>query len=97
MLLKPGVDLSVPIKTCEMMGKNVYSIGYGALFACLDEAITNEQVENIAQGMIDWYTELAPSSDNYVFFCDSAFHEDVSKTNMAAILEQNGITHVRSL
>lgn len=97
LLLKRGVDLSVPIERCEVSGKNIYSIGYGVLFACLDESITKKQVEDIAQGIVAWYRELAPSSDTHVFFRDSAFRDDVSKTNMAAILEQNGITHVRSL
>ncbi|MDP2523955.1 site-specific DNA-methyltransferase [Neptunomonas phycophila] len=97
LLLKRGVDLTVPIESREVSGKNIYSIGYGVLFACLDESITKDQVENIAQAIIAWYGELAPSSDTHVFFRDSAFRDDVSKTNMAAILEQNGITHVRSL
>lgn len=97
LLLKRGVDLAVPIESREVSGKNIYSIGYGVLFACLDELITKEQVEDIAQAIIAWYGELAPSSDTHVFFRDSAFRGDVSKTNMAAILEQNGITHVRSL
>lgn len=97
LLLKRGVDLAVPIEIREVAGKNIYSIGYGVLFACLDETITREQVEDIAQGIVDWQAELAPSSETHVFFRDSAFRDDVSKTNMAAILEQNGITHVRSL
>lgn len=97
LLLKRGVDLAVPIESREVSGKNIYSIGYGVLFACLDESITKDQVEDIAQAIIAWYGELAPSSDTHVFFRDSAFRDDVSKTNMAAILEQNGITHVRSL
>jgi len=97
LLLKRGVDLAVPIETREVDGKNIYSIGYGVLFACLDEEISREQVEDIAQGILDWHSELAPSSETHVFFRDSAFRDDVSKTNMAAILEQNGISHVRSL
>ena len=97
LLLKRGVDLAVPIESREVFGKNIYSIGYGVLFACLNESISKEQVEDIAQAIIAWYGELAPSSDTHVFFRDSAFLDDVSKTNMAAILEQNGITHVRSL
>lgn len=97
LLLKRGVDLAVPIDKREICGKTMYSIGYGVLFACLDESITKEQVEDIGQGIVDWYRELSPSSDTHVFFRDSAFRDDVSKTNMAAILEQNGITHVRSL
>lgn len=97
LLLKRGVDLTVPIETREVAGKTVYSIGYGVLFACLDESIKKEQVEEIGQSIVDWHQELVPSSDTHVFFRDSAFSDDVSKTNMAAILEQNGINHVRSL
>ena len=97
LLLKRGVDLAVPIESREVSGKNIYSIGYGVLFACLDESISRELVEDVAQGIINWYAELAPSSETHVFFRDSAFRDDVSKTNMAAILEQNGINHVRSL
>ncbi|MBE0463103.1 site-specific DNA-methyltransferase [Halomonas colorata] len=97
LLLKRGVDLAVPIESREVDGKNVYSIGYGVLFAFLDESISREQVEDIAQGILDWHKELSPSSKTHVFFRDSAFRDDVSKTNMAAILEQNGISHVRSL
>ena len=97
LLLKRGVDLAVPIESRDISGKTIYSIGYGVLFACLNESITKEQVEDIGQGIVDWYRELAPSSDTHVFFRDSAFRDDVSKTNMAAILQQNGITHVRSL
>ena len=97
LLLKRGVDLSVPIKSREIAGKTIFSIGYGVLFACLDESINKSQVEEIGQGIVKWHRELAPSSDTHVFFRDSAFSDDVSKTNMAAILEQNGINHVRSL
>ncbi len=97
LLLKRGVDLSVPIEIREVSGKNIYSIGYGVLFACLDESINKDQVEEIGQAIIDWHQKLAPSSDTHVFFRDSAFSDDVSKTNMVAILEQNGINHVRSL
>ena len=97
LLLKRGVDLTVPVKYREVVGKTIYSIGYGVLFALLDESIAREQVEGIAQGIVDWHAELAPSAETHVFFRDSAFSDDICKTNMAAILEQNGITHVRSL
>ena len=97
LLLKRGVDLAAPIESREVNGKTVFSIGYGVLFACLDESITKDQVEVIGQGIVAWHRELAPSSDTHVFFRDSAFGDDVAKTNMAAILAQNGINHVRSL
>ena len=97
LLLKRGVDLAVPIQSRKVSSKTIYSIGYGVLFVCLAETIMGDQVEDVGQTILDWYRELAPSSDPHVFFRDSAFCDDVSKTNMVAILEQNGITHVRSL
>lgn len=97
LLLKRGIDLAVPIESRNVSGKNIYSIGYGVLFACLDQYIAKADVENIAQEILKWHGELSPSSDTHVFFRDSAFSDDIAKTNMAAILEQNGITHVRSL
>jgi len=97
LLLKRGVDLAVPIEEKEISGKAVYSIGYGVLFACLDKFISRDDVENVAQGIVHWHKELEPYSDTQVVFRDSAFEDDVSKTNMTAILEQNGIAHVRSL
>jgi adenine-specific DNA-methyltransferase len=97
LLLKHGVDRAVPIENQEVAGKEIYGIGYGVSFACLDEVITKDQIEDIAQGTIEWHRELEPSSDTHVFFHDSAFSDDISKTNMAAVLEQHGITHVGSL
>ncbi|MNG31731.1 hypothetical protein D3C84_1175840 [compost metagenome] len=63
----------------------------------MDETIGHVEVESIAEGILSWHRELCPASDTHVFFRDSAFSDDVAKTNMAAILEQNGIAHVRSL
>lgn len=97
LLLKRGIDLAAPIESKAISGKTVYSIGHGAVFSCLHETISNDEIEEIAYAILKWHEELKPSSDTHVFFRDRAFSGDVSKTNMAAILEQNGITHVRSL
>lgn len=97
LLLKRGVDLTVPIEEKEIAGKTVCSIGYGVLFACLDEAIDKSEIEAIGKGISDWHKELEPAADTQVVFRDSAFVDDIAKTNMTAILEQNGIAHVRSL
>lgn len=97
LLIKRGIDLAASVENRHVVGKSIYSIGYGALFACLDESISREQVEDVAQAILDWHKELSPASETHVFFRDSAFRDDVSKTNMVAILEQNGISHVRSL
>ena len=97
LLLKRGVDLTVPIEAREVAGKTIYSIGFGALFVCFDISIKKSEIEGVAKEIIDWHKELQPASDTQVVFRDSAFEDDISKTNMTAILEQNGITHVRSL
>ena len=65
--------------------------------ACLAEKIARDEVEPLAQGIVAWHKELAPAGDTTCVFRDSAFADDVAKTNLAAILEQNGIEKVRSL
>ncbi len=97
LLLKRGVEVTVPIEKREIAGKTVYSIGYGVLFACLDNAISHGDVADVARGIITWQKELEPASYTQVVFRDSAFTDDIAKTNMTAILEQHGIAQVRSL
>jgi adenine-specific DNA-methyltransferase len=97
LLLKLGLDLCVPIETRTMADKNVHSVGGGALIVCLADGITREVVEGLANGVVAWREELAPAVDTRVVFKDSGFADDVAKTNMAAILNQNGITDVRSV
>ncbi|MCB0047382.1 MAG: hypothetical protein KDD92_18295 [Caldilineaceae bacterium] len=97
LLLKRGVDLATPIESRTVAGKSVYSIGYGVLIACLAPSIARGEVEELASGIISWHEELQPAADTHIFFRDSAFGDDVTKTNLAAILQQHGIHHVRSL
>jgi len=67
------------------------------LMACLAPKIERAEVEALALGIVDWHKALAPAGDTTCVFRDSAFADDVAKTNMAAILEQCGIANVRSL
>ena len=97
LLLKLGLDLCVPIETRTIAGKSVRSIGGGALIACLDEKISREDVEPLTLGIVEWHKRLGPTGDTTVIFRDSAFEDDVAKTNLAAILEQHGLKNVRSL
>lgn len=97
LLLKRGLDLCVPMASLTIQGQEVYAIGGGVLIACLAPAIAACDVENLAQSIVAWYKELAPAGTTTCVFRDSAFADDVVKTNMAAILEQNGIANVRSL
>jgi len=97
LLLKLGLDLCVPIASRTIAGKTVGAIGGGVLLACLSERITAKEVEALAQGIVAWRKELAPAGDTTCVFRDSAFENDIAKSNLAAILEQYGIANVRSL
>ena len=97
LLLKLGLDLCVPIETKTIAGKAVHSIGGGVLLACLSTKITRDEVEPLAQGIVAWHQALAPAGDTTCVFRDSAFADDVAKTNLAAILNQHGLATVRSL
>lgn len=97
LLLKLGLDLCIPIEVCAVAGKSVSAVGGGALLFCLVEKIAAEEVESLAAGIVAWHQELAPAGDSTVVFRDSAFADDVAKTNMTAILAQHGLENVRSL
>ena len=97
LLLKLGLDLCVPIEAKTIAGKSVHSIGGGALIVCLADDLTREVVEPLSAGIVAWREALTPAVDTRVVFKDSGFADDIAKTNMAAILNQNGISDVRSL
>ena len=97
LLLKMGLDLCFPIETRAIAAKPVHSVAAGTLIACLDEDIALDDVEQLGLGIADWHDALAPAGESTVVFRDSAFADDVAKTNLAAILEQRGLGNVRSL
>ena len=97
LLLKLGLDLCVPIETRAIAGTTVRSVGAGTLIACLAEKIDREAVEPLALGIAEWRAELAPAGETTVVLRDSAFADDMAKTNLTAILEQHRLGNVRSL
>jgi adenine-specific DNA-methyltransferase len=97
LLLKLGLDLCVPIEQKEIAKKIVHSVGAGALIVCLATKIFRDDAEPLALGIIEWHKQLNPAGESTVVFRDSAFADDVAKTNLAAILQQHGLENVRSL
>ncbi|MBP7948875.1 MAG: site-specific DNA-methyltransferase [Verrucomicrobiales bacterium] len=102
LLLKLGLDLCVPIETKKVEGAKkqaheIHSIGGGSLLVCLSPAIPQPDVEPLALGLVAWHKELKPAGETTVVFRDSAFADDVAKTNLTAILHQHGLETVRSL
>lgn len=97
LLLKLGLDLCVPMEEQTIAGKTVYSVGAGTLLVCLAPKIGRKEAEALALGIVGWHKALSPVGESTVVFRDSAFADDVAKTNCAAILEQHGLSNVRSL
>jgi adenine-specific DNA-methyltransferase len=97
LLLKFGLDLAIPIEQRIVASKTVISVAAGALVACLAESIDRSEIEELALGIAAWRAELDPAAETVVVFRDGAFVDDVSKTNITAILEQHGMPTVRSL
>ncbi|MBC9812193.1 site-specific DNA-methyltransferase [Crocinitomicaceae bacterium CZZ-1] len=90
-LLKYGLDLTLPIEQRDIEGNKVFSVGYGALFVCLDKEIKG----SVAEGIGKWKEELQPELCR-VIFRDAGF-TDVAKTNATQTLKRFGITEVRSV
>ncbi len=91
-LLKYGLDLTLPIEEHEINGKTLYNVGIGALIVCLDDVISIEVVEGIGK----LKEELQPEVMRVVFK-DAGFADDVVKTNAVQVLKQFGIDDVRSI
>lgn len=91
-LLKYGLDLTLPIEEKTIHAKKVFVIGYGALIVCLDDKVTLEVVEAIAQLKDEYKSEITR-----VVFKDSSFADAVVKTNAIQVLKQLEIDEVVSV
>ncbi|MFD7730014.1 site-specific DNA-methyltransferase [Kitasatospora phosalacinea] len=96
LLLSQGLDLASVVDVRSFAGVRVFATGGGLLFTCLPAAgsITNDNAEEVAQGIIAWRDELRPEADVTVFLKDTAFSDDVAKANVAAVLEQHAFPFV---
>jgi len=97
LLLKLGLDLAVQIESRDIANKQVYNVGYGVLLVCLATNVANAEIEPLALGMIEWIKEQNPEAETTIVFRDSAFADDIAKTNITAIFNQYGFLNIRSL
>lgn len=95
-LLKYGLDLTLPIEELTINDKKVFNIGFGALIVCLDSDIDTNTVEQIAQ-LKKQYEEDYGLEDMKVVFKDNGFKDAVVKTNSLQILKQHSINEVVSI
>lgn len=91
-LLKYGLDLTLPIEARDVGGKRAYILGYGALIICLDDDVTLDTVAAIAAFKQEFNSDITR-----VVFKDGGFANDVVKTNAIQMLKQHGIDDVKSV
>ena len=93
-MLKMGMELTWPLETHTIGGKNVYEIGMGALMICLDDQISTE----VAEGMAALYKGRAPGIWGVVFkdngFADDGAKVNIRETRKTAGLEEDAFTTV---
>lgn len=95
-LLKYGLDLTLPIEELNINGKKIFSVGFGSLVCCLDNDIDTNIVEKIAELKKQFETDFGLENMRVVFK-DSSFKDSVVKTNALQILKQSGINEVVSV
>ena len=90
LLLKTGIDLTLPQETHSIVGRTVHALGGGTLMVCLGN-VGADDAEALGQGMADWVVELDPVQTT-VYFKDTGLGTDgnraATKANLAAILRQ---------
>ncbi len=86
-MLRWHVDLTAPIKRCQIDGKTVFRVNGTDLVACFDKSITEDFVNRL--------TEIKPLK---IVFRDDAFASDDVKINTVQIFKQaSPDTEVRSI
>ena len=91
-LLKYGLELTLPIEEKTIANCKVYNIGFGAMYICLADHITVE----VANGIAEWHKESVDEKPS-VIFKDAGFANDANKTNTVQTLRQAGIENVKSI
>ncbi|UII57087.1 site-specific DNA-methyltransferase [Cytobacillus spongiae] len=83
-LLKYGMELTLPIKELKVADKTVFSVAGDQLLLCLEQDLTLHAIEEIAS--------MQPAR---VIFYDESFQNDTVRTNAEQILKSNGIEDIR--
>ncbi|WP_079710197.1 site-specific DNA-methyltransferase [Paraliobacillus ryukyuensis] len=83
-LLKYGVDLTVPIDQKEIAGNTIFDVGMGYLIICLEKELELNVIE-----------EIAKKKPTRVVFYDEGFKDDTVRTNAQQILKRYGVEDIR--
>jgi adenine-specific DNA-methyltransferase len=97
LLLKTGIDLTLPAQTREIADCTVHMLGGGTLIVCLSD-VPAAQARALGDGIADWLAESPPPAPTTFFFKDSGFdaiaggtlgpRSAEARANLAATLRQ---------
>ncbi len=85
-LLKYGIDLTVPIEEKQLAGKKLFSVGMDYLLVCLERDLTLEFIEAMLQAH--------PDCRRIVFY-DEGFKNETVRINAEQLLKRYGIEDIR--
>lgn len=96
LLLKTGIDLTLPMQTRTICQRPVYALGGGVLIVYLGN-VSDADAEEVGQGIADWHAELDPVRNTTFYFRDTGFATAAAKANIAAIIRQRVGSRVEKL
>lgn len=96
LLLKTGIDLTLPMQSRAICQRPVHALGGGVLIVYLGD-VSDADAEELGQGIADWHTELDPIRSTTFYFRDSGFATAAAKANVAAIIRQRVGNRVEKL
>ncbi len=97
MMLRLGIDLTTPLEKRQVAGSTLYSLGGGTLYAYFGTEITTDLSNEVAKAIVAWRDKNIVDSDVTVVVRDSGFQDSSAKLNLAAALDQAGVTTQRSI
>jgi len=86
-LLKSGFPLTTPVETLKLAGKTVHSVADGALFICLERALTLELIRSMAE----------KKPERIVCLDEGFAGNDQLKANAVQIFKTKGITSFKTV
>jgi adenine-specific DNA-methyltransferase len=96
LLLKTGIDLTLPMQTRTVCQRPVHALGGGVLIVYLGD-VSDADAEDLGQGIAHWHAELDPIRATTFYFRDSGFATAAAKANVAAIIRQRVGNRVEKL
>lgn len=113
LFIKLGVTLNTPYQKVKLGGKNMYDIGSGIIYACLDEDLDMD----FCKDLLEYHNTQFPKDDEEnakdkkeakelkkyrletttFIFRDTSFKNDQIKTNILQTLRQQGLENIKAI